>query len=112
MHELSIARDICRIAAEEARGKPLRVMKITVGGLAGVSADALDFCVTEVAADMGLGRPAVEIKALDPDFLCSCGAKYSVANAIEGCPSCGAYARKALSGLDVILTEIEVEDGN
>lgn len=110
MHELGIARDLCRMAAEEAGGRQLRRVKVIVGRLSGVSADALDFCVTEVAADAGLGRPRVEIVTVDPEFLCSCGHKYSVSDALEGCPACAGYERNAQSGLDVILAEIEVED--
>jgi len=56
LHELGIARDICRAAGEYAAGRKITFMKVEVGALAGVAADALDLCIRDVAREMGLGE--------------------------------------------------------
>ena len=110
MHELSIARSICEAAARESRGNPVGSMIIDVGALAGVSADALEFCITEIARETGLGRPAIVIETSPARFKCECGGQYDVSDVMQACPSCGDYRRQIVSGLDIFIKEMTYEE--
>lgn len=109
MHELGIARDIMRAVAEHAKGKKIRSVAVEVGALAGVSADALDFCIVETAREMGLGKPRITIRQTPVAFKCSCGQEYQTDDPLGGCPSCGNYTREIVSGMDVVIREVELE---
>jgi len=111
VHELGIARDICVAAAREVRGRRITSMTVEVGALAGVSCDALDFCMTQVAIETGLGEPVVTIRESPAVFRCACGREYEAADITAPCPSCGGYERDLVSGADIVIREIEYEDG-
>jgi len=109
MHELGIAMDICRAVCEMAHGRPVTSITIDVGILAGVAVDALDFCIHEVARDAELGEPEIRINSIAPTMHCSCGADYTPEDILDACPSCGGYDRRIESGMDVVVSEVEVQ---
>ena len=111
MHELGIAADVCRAVADHAGGKRVRSFTVEVGALAGVSVDALDFCVREVAKDVGLGEPDVTIVLVPAEMKCSCGIEYAAEDVLDPCPSCGGYQRHITSGMDISIRDIELEEG-
>jgi len=110
MHELGIATEICQTVARLAGGRKLLAVTVDVGVLAGVAVDALEFCITEVARDTGLGEPEITIATLGATMECACGNRYTVTDPLDACPSCGGYSRKIASGLDIIIREIKVEE--
>ncbi len=109
MHELSIAGAICDAVKEHAGGDDIALLRIEVGTLSGVLADALDFCIREVARAEGLGEPEIVIDQIAPRCLCACGLEYDCTEILEGCPSCGGFDREVTAGMDVLIREIQTE---
>jgi len=106
LHELSIAGAICSAAREHAGTREIVGMRIEVGTLSGVLADALDFCIREVARADGLGEPDIVIEEKSPVCLCACGREYDCEDILKGCPSCGGFDREVTAGMDVTIREI------
>jgi len=109
VHELGIAADVCRAVAKQAGGRRVKSFIVEVGALAGVSIDALDFCVREVARDMGLGEPEVKIVLVPAEMKCACGVEYAAEDVLDPCPSCGGYQRQIVSGMDISIRDITLE---
>ncbi len=109
MHEFTIARNICRAAAEHTGGAEITFMRVEVGALAGVSVDALDFCLGEMAGEAGLGKPEIIVEEVPAALKCSCGKEYRTFELLEGCPSCGGFDREIISGMDITIKQIENE---
>jgi len=105
-----MARDICRAVAEKSPGRRVASMTVEVGALAGIAADALEFCISEVAREEGLGDPEVTVKPTATRVKCSCGAEYSTEDILQPCPSCGGYQREFLSGMDIVVSAVELEN--
>jgi Zn finger protein HypA/HybF involved in hydrogenase expression len=68
MHELTLARDICRITAEHVGDERLAdivEVGIEVGEDAGVEVRSLEFCLEALlsAPPFGRARPAIEVRA-------------------------------------------------
>jgi hydrogenase nickel incorporation protein HypA/HybF len=110
MHELGIAREICRVVAEAAAGRQVASVTVEIGVLSGVAPSALDFCIAEVAKDAGLGEPKILLETVPAAFECSCGAKYAAEDPLVPCPSCGGYDRRITAGMDVVISQIELEE--
>ncbi len=110
MHELSIASGICKAALQHSGGRKVLFLRIEVGALSGVLADALDFCIREIAGESGVGDAEIVIEEAAPRLRCACGTEYEPADILDGCPSCGGFDREIVSGTDVLITEMRVED--
>ncbi|MHC4714633.1 MAG: hydrogenase maturation nickel metallochaperone HypA/HybF [Planctomycetota bacterium] len=110
MHELSIASGICRAAVEHSGGRKVTFLRVRVGALSGVLADALDFCIHEVAGEAGLGEAEIIIEETKPLLKCACGREYEAADILDACPDCGGWDREIVSGADVLISELRVED--
>jgi len=108
LHELSIASGICRAAAEHTGGAQVTFMRVEVGALSGVLADALDFCIREVAREEGLGEPEVVVEETPPLLKCACGEEYEPNDIMDPCPKCGGFDREVVSGMDVIIREMHI----
>ena len=100
MHELSIAQSILDTIEETLGGKrPLLAVTLTVGPFAGVSADALDFCFTELARQGDFGAPRLIINRSPAALHCDdCGGESLTENALDPCPDCGSFNRTILDG--------------
>jgi len=110
LHELSIAIQICRAVAERAEGRRVASIDVEVGALSGVSADALDFCISEIAKAEGLGEPRVRISEAPAALKCECGEEYTTTDLLKECPSCGGYEREIISGMDIMIRACDLED--
>lgn len=112
MHELSLANALIQTAAAELKKLPeTRILSITVeiGGLSGVSADALSFCLPIVSK----GTPAEGCRVVFEEVMgladCnSCGTRYEMEEFYALCPSCGGADRKILQGKEFRLKNMEV----
>jgi hydrogenase nickel incorporation protein HypA/HybF len=112
MHELSIAQGILD-TIEKKLGfvKPLVRVFITIGPLAGVSAESLEFWFSEVAQSKGFGTPEIVIKKTKALAVCAeCNEKYEINNFFDGCPKCDSLKRTIESGYECMIDSIEMED--
>jgi len=112
MHELSIAQSILDTIEQALGGKrPLLTVTLTVGPFAGVSADALNFCFTELARQQDFGAPRLIINQSPAALHCNeCGGESRTENALDPCPDCGSFNRTILDGQECRLDSVEIEE--
>lgn len=110
MHELGITRNVVAIASEAARGR--RVLRVTleVGKLAGVMTEAIRFCFDTVAQGTALDGAELEIREIDGCARCrACGAVFETPTLYTPC-GCGSRAAERLSGEELNIKSIELEE--
>jgi len=112
MHELSIAQGILDAIEETLGGKKeLVAATLTIGAFSGISADAIEFCFTEVAHQRGFGRPRLIINKVPAAMHCDqCGEDYETATAMDGCPHCGSFTRMLVGGMDCTIDSVEIRE--
>ncbi|MGB7568776.1 MAG: hydrogenase maturation nickel metallochaperone HypA [Chitinivibrionales bacterium] len=111
MHELSIAEGILSAIEQRLGGKKILTrINLSIGPLAGVSAESLEFWFSEIAKDKGFGAPALEINKTQASAVCAqCKNTYEVKTFYSGCPQCGAFERTVQSGYECVIDSIEME---
>ncbi len=114
MHELSIANAILDAVHQEAEKHPgARVTKVAVriGELAGIDPEALDFSFSALVKGSDLEPLALEIEPLPRRHRCrQCGETFAVSDARLACPSCGSAESVMVSGDEMELAYMEVEE--
>jgi hydrogenase nickel insertion protein HypA len=114
MHELSVAQSILD-TIEKKLGfvKPLIRVFLTIGPLAGVSAESLEFWFSEIAKQKGFGTPEIVINKTMAWAICSeCKTKYEIKSLYSGCQKCDSYERTIESGFECTIDSIEMEDSD
>ena len=116
MHELSIAESIVDIVRENlaangsGTGKSVRVR---VGELAGVVPDSLDFCFIAITNGTPLEGAKLEIEKTNIVAHCQdCGVDSKVEGLVFQCPMCESINIQVISGNELQVIEIEVDDEN
>jgi len=112
MHELSLAATMLEQIAPMIKNKrDLRKVTITVGPLAGVYADSLQFMFTELARVEGYPGVELIINSVTAKVKCdSCLVEYEAECFETVCPQCAGISRTVLSGRELTLDSIEVEE--
>lgn len=116
MHEYSLAQDMAEVIVS-ALGRPrmLESVTVVVGPLSGVSGESLTFCFTEVASRRGLGTPRLVVRKTLARMLClKCGHEWRGDDFSPGCPACGSWERRIVSGREFFVESVEFdgEDSN
>ena len=114
MHEAGISESIVH-AAVEACGDSKRTIStlgVEVGALSSVSTEALRFWLELALKNRGMQNTESRITAVPAQVKCECGNTYETEDMFSGCPCCGSYTREILSGMDVTLKWIEVEESD
>ena len=114
MHELGIANSVLQAAREEAQRRPgtrLRKLRLRVGELSGVNPEALRFCFEILARESNLEPPELEIESCPRRQRCrACDLTFTVADYDLNCPSCGAGKTEFVSGDELELASLEMEE--
>jgi hydrogenase nickel incorporation protein HypA/HybF len=114
MHELSIAQNILEIvrdALPQGHGNVSSV-KVRIGDMAGVVPDSLTFCFSALTAGTPLQGASLDIERVPLKARCrACGGDNVLGEFIFVCPSCGSNELQLLSGRELEVAAIEVEDG-
>jgi hydrogenase nickel incorporation protein HypA/HybF len=114
VHELSIAMLVLDAVNTEAGRRPgARVSRVGVrlGDLSGVDADALTFCFEALVKDTDLASANFEIERRPQRNKCArCGKEFVVVNYESACPACGDPATEFVSGDELDLAFVEVEE--
>ncbi|MDL1891428.1 hydrogenase maturation nickel metallochaperone HypA [Sphingobacteriales bacterium CHB3] len=114
MHELSIAESIVDIIHQYVEEKHLPLVhdvSVKVGALAGVVPDSLEFNFAAITADTPLQNARLRIVPVPFVIRCNeCGATSEPGGPIAICPRCGGMATKTLSGTELQVAEIEVNE--
>jgi hydrogenase nickel incorporation protein HypA/HybF len=91
----------------------MRVSKIVVriGDLAGLDPDALSFCFGALVKETEMESVVLEIERRAQRHLCSrCGHEFEVINYVTACPACGETMTTFVSGNELELAYLEMED--
>jgi len=114
MHELSIANSILdAVRAEAARRPGARLVKVgvRVGELSGVQPDALNFSFEALVRGSDLEPLALEIEACPRRQRCpECGQEFRAVDFDITCPGCGEERTRCISGDELDLAYIEIEE--
>jgi hydrogenase nickel incorporation protein HypA/HybF len=113
MHEMGIANSILEAVASEMRRHPeTRATKVGVriGELTAVDAESLRFCFEALSRDTDLEGLQLEIELCPRHHRCDpCGQTFAVRDYDFACPQCGTMETKYVSGDELELAYVEVE---
>jgi hydrogenase nickel incorporation protein HypA/HybF len=114
MHEFAIANSVLDAVRTEARLRPgMRVSKVSVrvGDLSGLDPDALSFCFEALVKETELESIVLEIERRPQRNRCPrCANEFVVVNYETSCPECGEESTVFLSGDELELAYLEMED--
>jgi hydrogenase nickel incorporation protein HypA/HybF len=114
MHEVGIASEILRASHAEAARRPgARLVAVTVriGVLAGVDADALRFAWDVISEQAEYEPVTLEIQMVPRRNRCQeCGCEFVTEMYSEPCPQCSSDNSMLLSGDEMQLASVEVEE--
>jgi hydrogenase nickel incorporation protein HypA/HybF len=113
MHEMGIATSVLDAARKEAERHPgSRVLKVGVriGEWSGVDPESLRFCFEAIVVGCE-GAPALDIEFRPRQNRCpGCGTVFALKDYQVDCPSCGAVQTVAVSGNELELAYVELEE--
>ena len=114
MHELSLAAGILETVGKHAPSPAcVREVHVTVGRLAGVSVEALEFGFGAIAHSEGYTNARLVVRSPGARIRCNgCGAEGEADGSLAPapCSACGSFERAVISGTEFTLDSIEVED--
>jgi hydrogenase nickel incorporation protein HypA/HybF len=114
MHELSIAQGIIDIVREnvpEEKTLEIKIIRVKIGKLTNILVDTLIFGFDALIKDTDFAGTKLEIEHLPIVVECDdCGEKSSFNNFSFSCPICDSSAIKIISGNELMVSEIELED--
>ena len=112
MHELALAESVLAIVEDAARrhdARRVQAVRVEIGALACVQADALRFCFDAVTRGSVAEKADLEIDACPGEAWCMrCGNTVPVAARGDACPRCGGYQLEVTRGdamrvLDIVI---------
>jgi hydrogenase nickel incorporation protein HypA/HybF len=114
VHELSIAQSILDIVRQHVPTSDLsqvRTVRVIVGEGAGVVADSLSFSFEAIVAETPMASARMEIEHIPFRLQCaSCRVVSSNDAGLRICPECGSASTTILSGTELQVKEIELDD--
>jgi hydrogenase nickel incorporation protein HypA/HybF len=113
MHEMGIATSVLDAAQNEAKRHPgAKLLKVglRIGEWSGVDPDSLRFCFEALVLGSD-NAPALEIEFRPRQNRCpSCGTVFALKDFEINCPNCGAAATEPVSGDELELAYVELEE--
>lgn len=114
MHELGIAQSVLdAVHAEAANRGGAKAVKVglRIGDLSAIDPDALRFSFEALTRDTDLDGLELEIEICPRRHRCQdCGTEFNVAGFVFDCPQCGANRNECISGEELDLAYIELEE--
>jgi hydrogenase nickel incorporation protein HypA/HybF len=114
MHEMGIANSILDAVRTEARRYPdSRPTKVGVrlGELAAIDPESLRFCIDALVIETDLEGLQLDIEWMERKHRCrSCGLEFRVCDYNFECPGCRGMNSECISGDELELAYVEVED--
>ena len=114
MHELGIAQSVLEAvqveAAKHGGAKPVKV-GLRIGELAAIDPDALRFSFEALTRETDLEGLELEIEMRPRRHRClECGSEFNIKDYVFDCPHCGANRNECISGEELQLSYIELEE--
>lgn len=114
MHELSIAQEILGIVYQyvpNPQDNYVKSVKVEVGKMSNVLTDSLTFCFDAITQNTPLMGVKLEISEIPVSILCtSCNTTSEIEPPVFVCPKCESNQIKIISGTEMRVDEIEVND--
>ena len=114
MHELSIAQNIVEIVQQYVPGEAIpdvRSVRVRVGGLSGIVPESLEFSFSAIVAGTPLGSARLDIERVPAISRCEgCKTEFEAADFVFVCPACGGLNTRLISGSDLQVVDIELEE--
>ena len=115
MHEMGIAMEIVEIAKasipEDMKGAKIQRVNLQVGKLSAIVADSLKFCFDLVIKDTPLEGAELAIEELPVVVRCKdCQVQWTVTEPVFTCQQCQGGNIEILSGRELDIKSIEIED--
>ncbi|MBD2569805.1 hydrogenase maturation nickel metallochaperone HypA [Anabaena lutea] len=110
MHELGITQNIIAIVRENAQGKKVQRVLLEIGQLSAIMPEAIKFCFDICAKDTIVEGAVLEILEIPGMAKCrQCDTTFSVDQPFGIC-ECGSVQLDIITGEELKIKEIEVED--
>lgn len=111
MHELSITQGIIEISEQHAGGRRVRGLVVEIGELSGVVPEAVEFAFEACSQGTLLEGARLNIVRIPGRGHCrTCTVDVPLTSLYDACPTCGEYGLTAVSGEEMRVREIEVDD--
>ena len=115
MHEMGLALEIIDIAAAsipaELAGARVERINLTVGRMSAVVPASLRFCFEIAARDTALAGAELAIEEVPVVARCrSCGHQWQVEQPAFRCPACDGTEIEIVSGRELDIRSIEIEE--
>jgi hydrogenase nickel incorporation protein HypA/HybF len=114
MHEMSIAQSLIEIIREEMarhQAHTLRAVRIHVGEMSAIVPDSLSFCFEVITAGTEMEGARLNIEVIPVEGICrACGERFKIEEFQFLCPSCGGTGVETVSGQELSIVEIEVDE--
>ena len=114
MHELSIAQNIVEIIRAQIKDDDLasiQSVKVRAGTFSGVVPHSLKFCFDVLIADTPMRNARIDIESTPFTIKCNnCFEQSIEESGIALCPACGSGNTKIISGTELEIVEIVLQD--
>jgi hydrogenase nickel incorporation protein HypA/HybF len=113
MHEMALSEGLIELVEEEARrasARKVTVVRLALGALSHVEADAIRFCFDAVSRGTLAEGAALAIDIVPGAGWCmDCARQVAIAERFGACPECGQHHVQMTAGDEMRLSELEVE---
>ena len=112
MHEFAIAEDIINTIGAQVvqRLQDVTQINIDVGKFSGIVADSLEFGIQIILKEKANSSAKINIRQVPAMARCECETEYEIGNMLDNCPACQSYNRKIISGIDVMIQSVEINE--
>lgn len=111
MHEMALSSAVAATVEKHAKGRPVKVVNLTIGKLRQVVPDSLLFYFDIVTRDTVVEGAKLEIEIVPARLHCtSCDERWEPDFPTFRCPACVAGKVEVLSGEEFQVESIEVEE--
>jgi len=111
MHELALARGVLDAALAHADGRRVTRVDVTVGALRQVVPDSLAFHFEILARGTPCEGARLAQSVMPARMGCACGEEWELSEPSFRCPRCGEAHTRVLSGEQLVVESIEIEEG-
>jgi hydrogenase nickel incorporation protein HypA/HybF len=111
MHEMSITQGIIDICEQHAAGRRVLSIVVEIGELSSVVPDAVEFCFEACSQGTLLEGARINIIRIPGSGQClDCRGDTPLTALFGACQRCGGYRVKIVSGEEMRVREIEVDE--
>ncbi len=114
MHEMSVAQNILTIVQQHLPERQMHQassIRLRIGDAAGIVPESLEFCFKAITSDSPLRSTSLIIERVPLQLHCNlCNTNSTPDSGYFFCQTCGATDVNILSGTELQVVEIEVND--